>query len=79
MPYIIKERRLPWDELDPETSGELNYYFTKLCKVYLGKHGFSYKTFNDIIGALESAKLEFYRRIAAPYENDKCEKNGDVF
>jgi len=34
---------------------------------------------NAIIGALECAKLELYRRVAAPYEDDKIAENGDVY
>jgi hypothetical protein len=32
-----------------------------------------------MIGVLECAKLELYRRVAAPYEDAKCEDNGDVY
>ena len=60
-------------------SGELNYQFTQIIKSYLDAHGLCYQTCNDIIGALEGCKLEFYRRVVAPYENDKCQTNGDVY
>ena len=30
------------------------------------------------MGVLECCKLEFYRRVAAPYEDIKIEENGDV-
>jgi hypothetical protein len=33
---------------------------------------------NDIIGVLEAAKTEFYRRIIAPYEDIKIQDNGDM-
>jgi len=33
----------------------------------------------DAIGALECAKLELYRRVAAPYEDTKIAENGDVY
>lgn len=39
----------------------------------------SYQAINDIIGALESAKMEIYRRIAAAYEDQKILENSDVF
>lgn len=39
----------------------------------------SYASINSAIGILECAKLELYRRIAAPYEDKKAEENGDVF
>lgn len=33
----------------------------------------------DALGALECCKLEFYRRVAAPYEDSKIISNGDVY
>lgn len=33
----------------------------------------------DILGALEGAKLELYRRKISPYEDIKIEENGDVY
>lgn len=81
MPYIKKEDRLLLltDEKLPATAGELNYVLTMYTKAYLLKHGESYQTYNDIIGALEGAKLELYRRKIAPYEDIKIEQNGDVW
>jgi len=38
-----------------------------------------YSTFNDIIGALDSAKMEFYRRIVANYEDKAIIRNGDIY
>jgi hypothetical protein len=82
MPYIPQEDR--WD-LRPVSSsralspGELNYQFTELCKLYLRTNGTSYGRINDVIGALEGAKQEFYRRVAAPYEDEKIKENGDVY
>lgn len=68
---------------------------------YIGVQGISYRVINDVIGALEGAKLEFkrrkgpglnnvlnafdevktdfYRRVAAPYEDEKIKQNGDVY
>lgn len=43
------------------------------------RKGLKYDTINDILGALEGSKLEFYRRIAVPYENVKLAENGDVY
>ena len=81
MPYITKEAR---DYVGSEghpgrVAGELNYNITRLIQEYIFIHGLKYQTINDIIGALEGCKMEFYRRVAAPYENDKCETNGDVY
>lgn len=33
----------------------------------------------SVLGAIECAKLEFYRRVAAPYETTKALENGDVY
>ena len=82
MPYIADfERR---DKLDdgleaPKNAGELNFKITKLLDNYLYHHGLSYSTINEIVGVMECAKLEFYRRIASPYEEKKIRENGDVF
>lgn len=80
MPYIKQERRDLIDlGLIPETAGELNFVITSLILAYQRKKGLSYRTINDIVGALEGAKLEYYRRIAVPYENGKMLDNGDVY
>lgn len=83
MPYIKYQRRceLSRDEQydGVATPGELNYKITKEIIQYQKNKGLSYQTINDIIGALEGAKLEFYRRVVAPYENDKIEQNGDCY
>jgi uncharacterized protein DUF6899 len=81
VPYIKRadRDRLILPDLAIETPGELNYLITVLAKRYLARHGRSYATINAIVGALECAKAEFYRRIAAPYEDAKAAENGDVF
>lgn len=60
-----------------QNSGELNWLITKICHGYLSKKE-CYQSYNDIIGALEGAKLELYRRKCAVYENEKIIQNGDV-
>ena len=80
MPYIPQNRR---EEVahtgEYQTPGELNYEISFLLNEYIKQHGLSYSTINDIVGALEGAKLEFYRRVAAPYEEKKIKDNGDVY
>lgn len=80
MPYIKRERRaVLYDRYeDPENAGELNYEFTRIALEYLGFQP-NYQRFNDVIGALEGAKLELYRRMVAPYEDEKIKENGDVY
>jgi len=74
MPYIKKERRGGY----PEGAGELCYHIYRQCKTYIELYRPSFKTLSDVITALECAKLEFYRREMAPYEDKKIEENGDV-
>ena len=81
MPYIKKDRRIIYSQpqqLMAKDAGELNFLITKLIHGYLDKNGICYQRFNDIIGALEGAKLEIYRRRIALYEDVKIKENGDV-
>lgn len=66
-------------------AGHLNYVITSLITRvytdYLKKEGglnLNYSDHNEIIGLLECAKMEFYRRKTAPYEDKKIKENGDV-
>lgn len=79
MPYIQQADRNLNTILGPRTAGELNYAFTEILQHYIKLKGKSYQTFNDIIGALEGAKLELYRRRIADYEDTKIVANGDVY
>lgn len=79
MPYIEEERR----EFFPRYNlvccpGDLNYAITQQIKSFLGTKP-NYDKFNAAVGVLESAKLELYRRMIAPYEDKKKEENGDVY
>jgi hypothetical protein len=87
LPYIKTEKRVKYDKalhelvgilksLPPEeVDGELNYVVTKILK---GVYPLKYYHLNKAIGALECIKLEFYRRVAAPYEDVKIKESGDV-
>ena len=61
-----------------KTAGELNYAITEML-IAFSKQGSGYQSINDVVGALEGAKLEFYRRVAVPYEDEKIKENGDVY
>ena len=80
LPYIKQQRR---QDLilgaHAQNAGELNYAFTVWITDYVKQHGLSYQTINDVVGALEGAKLEFYARVARPYEDTKIQQNGDVY
>jgi hypothetical protein len=89
MPYIEKKRRehFKQDEItafvdgttDIFTVGDINYIITNAVNQYVKLKGLSYSSINDVIGILECAKMEFYRRVAVPYEEKKKELNGDVY
>ena len=87
MPYINQQRRnailldgalLKSDA--PQNAGELNFAISILADKYLeGKGGIRYAHLNEVVGVLECAKLELYRRLAAPYEDKKIIETGDVY
>ena len=82
MPYIKQERRDTYRVFEGtqfQGPGDLNYVFTKVLNAYVEQYGLKYQVINDVVGALEGAKLEFYRRVAAPYEDGKIKENGDVY
>lgn len=84
MPYIKKQYRELLDKANeigdhPVNPGELNYCITMLIKHYIEDKNLCYDTINDIMGAIEGAKAEFYRRVAGPYEDLKIKENGDVY
>lgn len=86
MPYIKHEKRVELLDLYVyelfeyvDCAGDLNYIVSDLCNAYLQRHGLNYKNLNELIGALECAKIELYRRMAAPYEDQKILENGDVY
>lgn len=81
MPYITREARTRLDMGNkPENAGELNYAISKLIDDYLfQKGGFRYEYLNEVTGALECAKLELYRRVIVPYEDEKLVESGDVY
>jgi len=63
-----------------QSCGRLNYAITKLMHLVLEfRHNrVGYAEYNELIGMLECAKLELYRRSVANYEDEKILENGDV-
>jgi hypothetical protein len=93
MPYIAAADRAPYDRLIDELArlladrpadrrkGHANYVITQILRKGFGVHetaGQSYSTYADVIGTLECAKLEMYRRWVAPYEDGAIARHGDV-
>ena len=61
-----------------DSPGDLNFIISTLLFHYVEDKGESYQIYNDLIGALECAKLELYRRHVARLEDQKIETNGDI-
>ena len=86
MPYIKpvrKEVLQPLVERLAErcyTAGDFTYVIYALAKAVLkpGIFGKDYTNLSGIVGCMECAKTEFYRRIVTPYEDQKIKENGDV-
>ncbi len=91
MPYIAQEKRMMLEhalatlaagvivEEKPNQAGVLNYCISAIFNEVLKTNGMNYRNINELIGVLECAKLELYRRVASPYEDDKIQSNGDVY
>ncbi len=88
MPYIATDRRARYDErlsaladtIDDSTpGGDINYIVTSVLAAWIEKRGLNYSALAEAVGVLETAKLELYRRVAAPYEDGKIAENGDVY
>lgn len=59
------------------TQGNINYIITRLLHLVYGADG-NYQNINNAIGILQCAQLEYYRKVAGPYEDRKIEQNGDI-
>lgn len=86
MPYILKVQRRKATRENPTDVGQLNWGITKLVDDFLtmlrqesSDEKVHYEHMNNLIGAMECAKLEIYRRVIAPYEDTKIAANGDVY
>jgi len=84
MPYIKEEDRTMFAGLLGDcgpisTAGDLNYVLTIICDEYLKNKGKCYQNINEVIGVMECMKQEFYRRVVAPYEDQKIKENGEVY
>ena len=93
MPYIAPQDRPVYDDSirqlaetlarqSPEKrKGHANYVITQILRGAFGvttPGGESYSNYADVVGTLECAKLEIYRRWVAPYEDGAIQRHGDV-
>jgi hypothetical protein len=75
MPYITQTKRDmigSFERIHPADPGELNYAITTLVHQYMkdqesGGRRHGYTLYNEVLGVLEAAKLELYRRHIAPF------------
>jgi hypothetical protein len=86
MPYIRQAQRNRLENIlhlfmqnMPSDAGELNYVISRICDIYIQVKGKNYANLNEVMGVMECAKNEYYRRVVAPYENEKINSNGDVY
>lgn len=70
MPYVDESTANMLDvSMDPQTPGELNYTLSRLALDYFKSTRQKYSDMAEVVAAFECAKLEFYRRVMAPYES----------
>lgn len=92
MPYIVESKRevlnkaiddlvdalrqLESDDPENNMEGNLNYAISSIINQ---TYNVSYRSINDVVGLLECVKMEYYRKVAAPYETQKEFDNGPVY
>lgn len=95
MPYILQKDRDLVDQKIQELAdiinhrisiglvdarpGLLNYVISSLGLKAYERHPISYKNINEFCGVLTCVLQEFYRKLAARYENIKAAENGDIY
>lgn len=87
MPYVTPEKRsrLDKDLLGSETAGELGYALARVCDAYIVNRakkenaGVRYQHLCEVVGTLESLKLDLFREVIAPYEAKVQKENGNVY
>lgn len=92
MPYVAEDYRS--DVIDPivalvhqvrglpqrKQAGVLNYIISEIVSRTLRPvEGWDYASIHDAHGVFVDAGAEFYRRVAAPYEDKARAKNGDLW
>ncbi len=84
MPYIEPEERDTYTKRIISLAcqarnkpGHINYIITGFLHECLPAEP-NYQQLNEMIGVLECAKLELYRKVLAPYEDTKYRENGSI-
>lgn len=67
------------DDDQNNMEGNINYSITRLLMMVYGDRDTTrYAQINDALGVLDAVSKEYYRIVAAPYEDQKRFENGDV-
>lgn len=86
MPYITEYKRVNIEEKVLDLVDVLNIqgketgdvvYSIYLLMLHLYSVG-NFTERSEAIKALECAKIEYYRRVMSPYEDQKIKENGDI-
>ena len=81
MPYIKQERR---EHIIKHANIDALFYYIQpgdlayILFEYALSLSPSFASYSQLMGELECAKQEIYRRIIAKYENEKIRENGDI-
>jgi hypothetical protein len=92
MPYIVREKREVLDPIiedlinalrglqsdDPTDNAQANMSYV-ISRVLDRMYVADYQEINNALGMLFASALEYYRRVGAPYENQKAFENDDVY
>lgn len=87
MPYVIPPHRKPIDDAVASIPwmehGDLAYAITRLMVRFAIDQGSiqqpRYTVLSQARSAAQDAADEWYRRVMAPFEDDKCADNGDAY
>lgn len=67
------------ESYEDNIEGVANYTISRLISGLMKpESGWRYIWINRVIGTLQCVALEFYRRLAGPYEDKAIDKNGDL-
>ena len=88
MPYINRTERGAYTNIlselagmvpkDPkQRPGHMNYIISLLINKVYGS-SMRYADHNEVVGLLNCAQQEFYRKFTAPYEDQKINEQGDL-
>jgi hypothetical protein len=78
LPKIDRDALEPTAARDAMDTRELSYQITCLVDGYLAGD-LNHQAINNVVGALECAKLKACRRLASPYVDQNIKGRGDMY